>query len=671
MDSIWNNLQDIKSTVAGYAKTAEENGWIDEDTCKSILEKLENDKLTIGVIGQMKCGKSTFLNAFLFKDEVLPTASTPMTAALSVITYGEKREVIPEFYSKAEWQEIESNASLNAENPTVQAAKELVDNVKKSKSREKLMTLLGSAPKSDSFSNLVQYVGADGEYTAITKFVTVKYPDERLKGVEIVDTPGFNDPVVSREERTKEFLAKADVVIYLLYAGRAFDKTDKEILFEKVRNVGPGKIVIGVNKYDLAVEHGTLEDEIREYAIKEINKAVTEANDVVVTKLLKDSKPILLSANMALLALMPLSEIMVNKDKKYHYEQYLHNFDYIKSQEDLLKESRINDLEKEIDKLLSGDKMEILVRKPLHEIQAKIDAKNTEFSNNYIALNSEKENLSLNDDDLEEKLKSFNKAKRKIAKEIADKEAYVKEFVASCISDTMYKIKQDSTMYERQIDSRADNKKTKLDMLRRELEDILRQWNFSLEDRYRKLHLEMKNKFTAQSSEIMDELGDILKNCTDDEEISKDYINQCRKELEKFNNMSFKDLFTGIEQDEPTFAWVLVPIAGAFLYNLFKNDERDYYRSQCKEMLNMDKVQEAFAPVNEKAQAFIEFFKTRFLEELLKPIIEQIESIEKQGTDRQQTLEKVEKQLLELKEKKEIVVRKLEEVNKYIKALPI
>lgn len=54
-----------------------------------------------------------------------------------------------------------------------------------------------------------------------------------MKGVEIVDTPGFNDPVVSREERTKEFLKRADVVLMMLYAGRAFDSTDRDILLIK------------------------------------------------------------------------------------------------------------------------------------------------------------------------------------------------------------------------------------------------------------------------------------------------------------------------------------------------------------------------------------------------------------------------------------------------------
>ena len=74
------------------AKKATEFGWITLERQQEIIDKLEKDTLTIGVIGQMKCGKSTFLNSFVFEDDILPAATTPMTAALSVITYGEEKK---------------------------------------------------------------------------------------------------------------------------------------------------------------------------------------------------------------------------------------------------------------------------------------------------------------------------------------------------------------------------------------------------------------------------------------------------------------------------------------------------------------------------------------------------------------------------------------------------
>jgi ribosome biogenesis GTPase A len=73
--NIWQNLSGIKEQVSRYALTAKENEWITPKEHDELLEKIQNDTLTIGVIGQMKAGKSTFLNALLFKNQVLPVAS--------------------------------------------------------------------------------------------------------------------------------------------------------------------------------------------------------------------------------------------------------------------------------------------------------------------------------------------------------------------------------------------------------------------------------------------------------------------------------------------------------------------------------------------------------------------------------------------------------------------
>ena len=230
--NLFEEFQEKKNNLVEMVRKAVEYGWITSEHSREIINKLNNDTLTIGVIGQMKCGKSTFLNSFVFEDNVLPAATTPMTAALSVITYGEQQKIVAEFYDKDEWYEqkmqasrsLEDVAGNSLEESKIKAAKELVE--KSSKLGDDLESYLGKTQE-DSFNNLEKYVGADGKYISITKSVTIYYPKEYLKGVEIVDTPGFNDPIVSREERTKAFLKKADVVLLMLYAGRPFDATDR------------------------------------------------------------------------------------------------------------------------------------------------------------------------------------------------------------------------------------------------------------------------------------------------------------------------------------------------------------------------------------------------------------------------------------------------------------
>jgi len=152
--NLFEDYQSKRAKLKDFAQSALNQQWIKEEDFKGIVESLNNDVLTIGVIGQMKCGKSTFLNAFLFGDEVLPAATTPMTAALSIITYGEKKEVEVEFYSPDEWEEQKTNAYRNIEDvkedpallSKIKAAKEMVDNSKRLGSE--LNSLLGTT-KSD------------------------------------------------------------------------------------------------------------------------------------------------------------------------------------------------------------------------------------------------------------------------------------------------------------------------------------------------------------------------------------------------------------------------------------------------------------------------------------------------------------------------------------------
>ena len=300
-NNFFEELQQKKQRLIGMAKRAAEYEWIDPARKDEIINKINNDVLTIGVIGQMKCGKSTFLNAFVFEDDVLPSATTPMTAALSVITYGEQKKIVAEFYTLDEWEEQKMQASRSLddvkgnslEESKVKAAKELVE--KAGKLGNNISSYLGKTQE-DSFENLIEYVGADGKYVSITKSVKIFYPKEYLKGVEVVDTPGFNDPIVSREERTKDFLQKADVVLLMLYAGRPFDATDRDILFKNVRQCGIGKVIVGINKYDIPYGNGETEDQIRNYVKDELRKACRECDDNTLVEILQQVEPITLSA---------------------------------------------------------------------------------------------------------------------------------------------------------------------------------------------------------------------------------------------------------------------------------------------------------------------------------------------------------------------------------------
>ena len=80
----------------------------------SELKRIEADEqhLSIGIMGQVKAGKSSFLNALLFDGKpILPEAATPKTANLTRIAYGEHPHLTVHYYSPQEWQEIDNKAA--------------------------------------------------------------------------------------------------------------------------------------------------------------------------------------------------------------------------------------------------------------------------------------------------------------------------------------------------------------------------------------------------------------------------------------------------------------------------------------------------------------------------------------------------------------------------------
>lgn len=232
-----------------------------------------NRKLNIGVIGQVKAGKSSFLNTVLFDGkEILPKASTPKTATLTKMEYSDENIIEIEYYSREDWEVIEDNAAqadiLDGEIFT--SARELVDMVTDNgiDVDEKLkqgIEQLRFNTYEDLIAQLNQYVGEDGKYTPLVKAVTLYLNKEDFKGISIVDTPGLNDPIVSRTLRTKEFIEVCDVVFFLSQSSSFLDKSDWELLSAQLPQKGVKKLVLIASKYDSGIR-----DVLREEAKDDI-----------------------------------------------------------------------------------------------------------------------------------------------------------------------------------------------------------------------------------------------------------------------------------------------------------------------------------------------------------------------------------------------------------------
>ncbi len=219
----------------------------------------EDRKLNIGVIGQVKAGKSSFLNTLLFEGkEILPKASTPKTATLTKMEYSDRNIIEIEYYSEEEWALMEENASVDLEDEIYSSAKELVKMARENgidphRYLQKGKEQSEFASYEELVEHLNDYVGEDGKYTPIVKSVTLYLHKEEFQGLSIVDTPGLNDPIVSRTIRTRDFMKVCDVVFFLSQSGSFLDKSDWELLASQLPQEGTKRLVLIASKFDSGI----------------------------------------------------------------------------------------------------------------------------------------------------------------------------------------------------------------------------------------------------------------------------------------------------------------------------------------------------------------------------------------------------------------------------------
>ena len=683
--NMFEKLQAKKQQLIAFATKAEKYGWIpatkEEATNKGIIsleeikEKIEKDTLTIGVIGQMKCGKSTFLNSFVFKDDVLPAATTPMTAALSVITYGEKEHIVAEFYTADEWAEQKMQALREDNEATdtldaskIKAAKELVS--KANKLGTSLDSYLGKT-KEDSFDQLIEYVGAEGKYVSITKSVTIYYPNECLKGVEVVDTPGFNDPIVSREERTKAFLAKADVVIMMLYAGRPFDATDRDIIFKNVRQCGIGKVLVGINKYDIPYCSETNpedENQIKDYVKQEIKKACRECNDNTLVEILNDVEPIPLSAEMALLSELSMCKITSSDSFEFAWKRHCTNFG-ISTQTEMYKWSHIDQFSKAVQNLIDNEKGKILFKKPMNAILAAGEKLRVENEDALSLLSNKITLLLAPDSDIEERAENLSKANRRLSRKIDSLEKDIDAEIRNLVRKGRYELEDivdascrrmlNMVQNEWGIFKSFDSISPRLDT---EFQDLKTR---KLKRATENISVDCERKIKRSIEEFFSDTEDILLKYIPDFD-NRDFVKSTQREINM--EMEASDLFSLANDDEEQIT--LSDIFKVFL-NIYTLETMDLinHSAKVKEVSdNINSISRKFDPEPYLNQAFkskdkiIEYVRNRFINKLIDPLQEQLTSVRSKIDDKEQEIRNAEDKRKILEERKRDIEKQIEDI---------
>jgi GTPase Era involved in 16S rRNA processing len=192
---------------------------IKESIIEPVAGGLKNEHFVIAVVGVIKRGKSTLLNALLGVDyEILPTKVTPETARLCFLKYAVKPiAVVHKLKGGSEEIDLKDLPKYTSAYGS------------------------GSFSKNTGIRELVEN----------TKYAEVHYPNKYLQdGVIIVDTPGVDDPDRSRSQVTEDFISSADAVIFMIDAVEGGLK-ESELNFLKARIINSRSskgIIVVANK---------------------------------------------------------------------------------------------------------------------------------------------------------------------------------------------------------------------------------------------------------------------------------------------------------------------------------------------------------------------------------------------------------------------------------------
>ncbi|GAA6970416.1 hypothetical protein AOH369_13190 [Helicobacter pylori] len=100
---------------------------------------------------------------------------------------------------------------------------------------------------------LYQFVGKEGKFMPYTKAVQISLNNPNLKDLEIIDTPGVNDPIVSREARTKALLKECDVVFVISPSNQFLTGSDMDLFDRVSKKEGIQRVYFVASQADSAV----------------------------------------------------------------------------------------------------------------------------------------------------------------------------------------------------------------------------------------------------------------------------------------------------------------------------------------------------------------------------------------------------------------------------------
>jgi dynamin family protein len=230
----------------------------------------------IAVIGQIKAGKSTFINALARRPGLLPTDINPWTVVVTALHFRAaptppEHAAVFHLFSVDEWRELaEGGGHLRElterlvpgfQSELLGAQLEVMRKRAERRLGPKFPELLGQCHRYQTVTSqvLTDYVSAGDDdawpgkrrhYSDITRSADLYFNDSPFAfPITLIDTPGTNDPFLVRDEITRRSLENPDIYVFVVSALQPLSAGDIAML-RLLNGLHKDRIVVFINRAD-------------------------------------------------------------------------------------------------------------------------------------------------------------------------------------------------------------------------------------------------------------------------------------------------------------------------------------------------------------------------------------------------------------------------------------
>lgn len=217
----------------------------------TFLQRCSDAEFHIALVGAIKAGKSTLINALL-GHEYASTKVTPETAALTKFKKGPTNYVKVTFYSEAEWDVLWKSANDAKATVFLEEYEKLNADAEKDSWLGKTDKSVVCETKEGLVSEIQKWTSSKSVCHYFVKEVEVGLKEFELpEGVVLVDTPGLDDVVEYRSNITRDYIDRANAVLVCVKSD-ALTGQEMATIYSVFSNTryNPGKVYVIATQID-------------------------------------------------------------------------------------------------------------------------------------------------------------------------------------------------------------------------------------------------------------------------------------------------------------------------------------------------------------------------------------------------------------------------------------